>query len=169
MQLVDLGVRLFDEASSDGNTKAAERRSKRSLRRRLRRLRFKKHNLLHLFAKYNLVEGQDLPTKIDNACKIIESVDDSINVLDLKLKGLNEPLSNQELIITLYSYMQHRGYFYEIEEDEVKKPTEEQKANLNDIKEQLKTKSPSQIQKEHQNEFGKFMGLDGNSQFSNKD
>lgn len=169
MQLVDLGVRLFDEASSNGDTKAAERRGKRSLRRRLRRLRFKKHNLLHLFAEYNLVDGQNFDEKVDNACKIIEGVDDSINVIDLKLKGLNEPLSNQELIITLYSYMQHRGYFYEIEEENAKKPTEEQKANLNDIKKQLKTKFPSQIQKEHQNEFGKFMGLDSNSQFSNKD
>ena len=108
MQLVDLGIRLFDEASSDGDTKAAERRGKRSLRRRLRRLRLKKHNLLHLFAEYNLVDGQNFDEKVDNAKKIIESIDDNISPLDLKLKGLKEPLTNKELVIALYSYMKSK-------------------------------------------------------------
>lgn len=168
MQLVDLGVRLFDEASSDGNTKAAERRSKRSLRRRLRRLRFKKHNLLHLFAKYNLVEGQTFDEKVDNAKKIIENVDDDISPLDIKLKGLKEPLSNKELIIALYSYMNHRGFFYEVEDDATKKSKNDEEIKEK-VRQELKVKRfPSLIQEDNRINCDKYMGVIANSQFSNK-
>ena len=74
MQLVDLGVRLFDEASSKGDTKAGWRRGKRSLHKRLRRLRFKKHNLLDSFAEYNLVDAQNFDEKVDNAKKILKTL-----------------------------------------------------------------------------------------------
>ena len=178
MQLVDLGVRLFDEACPSGksaDTNAAKRRGKRSLRRRLRRFRFRKHNLIDLFGKYKIVEGDDFETRKNNFCKIIENMNTTTNPLDLKLKGLKEPLETDELAIVLYSYMQHRGFFYDIEEGKsvedqsksTKKISEEDKAKL-DVRLQLKTKFPSEIENEHW-KFGKYIGLNENSQFSNKD
>ena len=147
MQLVDLGVRLFDEACRSGesaDTNAAKRRDKRSLRRRLRRFRFRKHNLIDLFGKYKIVVGDDFETRKNNFCKIIENMDATTNPLDLKLKGLKEQLETDELAIVLYSYMQHRGFFYDIEEkDSNTKLKNEDKANLDNIREQLKTKLPS--------------------------
>ena len=173
MQLVDLGVRLFDEACPSGksaDTNAAKRRDKRSLRRRLRRFRFRKNNLIDLFGKYNILPGNNFEERKDNFCKIIENMDVSTNPLDLKLKGLKGSLETDELAIVLYSYMQHRGFFYDIEEDDSNtKLKNEDKTNLTNIREQLKTKLPSEIQKEHWNEFGKYIGLNENSQFSNKD
>ena len=175
MQLVDLGVRLFDESSSDGDTKAAERRGKRSLRRRLRRLRFKKHNLLHLFAKYNLVEGQTFDEKVDNAKKIIEKIDDNVSPLDIKLKGLNGTLNKKEIIIALYSYMNHRGFFYQVDDNKNKKSNlnKDEKVKLQQELEKLgkelkEKRFPSLIQEENRAKSNKYMGLIYNSQFSNK-
>lgn len=171
VQLVDLGVRLFDEASSDGKTNAAERRGKRDLRRRLRRFHFRKHNLIDLFGKYNILPGNNFEERKDNFCKIIENMNISTNPLDLKLKGLKESLETDELAIVLYSYMQHRGFFYDVdndEEDSNKKSTDKEKEHLKVVAEKLKTMFPSELQKENQESLGKFIGISDNSQISNK-
>ncbi|MBO6023090.1 hypothetical protein J6P59_01540 [bacterium] len=171
MQLVDLGVRLFDEASSDGDTKAAERRGKRDLRRRLRRFRFRKHNLIDLFRKYKILQGDDFRTCKNNFYNIIEKMDVNVSPLDLKLKGLKGELNPDELPIVLYSYMQHRGFFYDIEEDEEdseKKVKDQEKLHLKEVASKLKTMFPSQFQKQNQDSLGKFIGVSDNSQISNK-
>ena len=169
MKLLDLGVRLFDEASNGGAiTKAGQRRGKRSLRRRLRRLRFKKHNLLHLFAKYNLVDGQNFDEKVDNAKKVIENIDANINPLDLKLKGLKEKLTKKELVIALYSYMSHRGFFYDVQEDENKEKESEKKEET-EVKKFLQNHFPSEWENNNRIKFGKYIGLKNNSQISHKD
>ena len=119
-KLIDLGVRLFEQAADkDNETNASLRGDKRRTRRRLRRIKFKKNSLLHLFAKYNLTTGNSFEEKLENARAIIENgiFDENgiqIQPINLRLKALenNEQLSNEELIVVLYNYFSHRGFFY---------------------------------------------------------
>lgn len=95
--IIDYGVRLFDEADAENNR---TRRDKRSSRR----LKARKKNRINAIKYYLRQIG------------IIESINfESINnVYELRVKGLTEKLSHLELANVIINIAKHRGNFYEI-------------------------------------------------------
>ncbi|MBQ5492757.1 MAG: type II CRISPR RNA-guided endonuclease Cas9, partial [Mycoplasmataceae bacterium] len=183
-ELIDLGVRLFEEASdTDKQTNASIRRNKRTTRRRLRRIKFKKTSLIHLIAKTtNLVNGSCFEEKVEKVKEIICNgiVDQNcrqIQPLELRLKSLinNEQLTNEELIVVLYNYFSHRGFFYledESEEEINKKTTDTKETKNEEILSLIKDENSETINKEefpsikfyktNKDKFNKFIGLPEN-------
>jgi hypothetical protein len=92
--------------------------------------------------------------------------------LNLKVKGLSgEKLTRNEIIVCLYNYLQHRGFFYDINNDDNLNEIENnEKISLeNDTQLKLKEKYPSQIQKEDMDINGYYIGSSRNELFSNKE
>ena len=180
-KLIDLGVRLFEEAADkDNETNASVRREKRATRRRFRRIRFKKKNLIHLIARTNLVNGNTFEEKVDNVKEIIckgicDNNGTQIQPLELRLKTLlnNEQLTNEELIVVLFNYLSHRGFFYLNDEEQDKEKNENDIDILNQIQilEDLniidKNNFPSiKYYKKNKDKFLKFIGIPENSKIS---
>ncbi len=128
-QPIDQGVYLFDQAN-----KAEDRRAARSTRRRYNRTRYRKLRLKKLLAD----NGIDLSSKPNN------------ELLELRNKGLEDKLSEQEIVDILYFFVKNRGY---IPFEEGKDGVEKHKiAN----REENKNKYPCQIQKIILEEEGKY-------------
>ncbi|MBQ5492750.1 MAG: type II CRISPR RNA-guided endonuclease Cas9, partial [Mycoplasmataceae bacterium] len=201
-KLIDLGVRLFEEAANDDKqTHASLRGDKRRARRRLRRIKFKKNSLVHLFAKSNLVNGNSFEEKIEKVRNIIDNglFDENgtfIQPIDLRLKALvdNEQLSNEELMIVLFNYFSHRGYFYVNDDDKKDKKTkksdkdklDQNNKKLDDTKldkhentdyEEVENALNTQLSfndfptikyyKKNKEDFNKFIGIEENNKISN--
>lgn len=96
--IVDSGVRLFKEGSSEDNV---TRRSRRGSRRIVRRRKQRLDDYVFLSKKYGL----------------IESVEFKGNALDLRVKGLKEKLTNQELFEAMYQIVKNRGTSLETVEE----------------------------------------------------
>lgn len=120
--IIDLGVRLFNDVaeSNDGSLLNEKRRSSRTMRRRLNRIKTRKN----AFKKYMLENSQFLCDgwKIDeNDYKKLINIDITKfgvnNPVELKVKALNEKISKEELFYILFHYIHHRGFFYLTEED----------------------------------------------------
>lgn len=115
----DIGVRLFESIKTTGNNiqNAKIRRNFRQLRRSFRRKRFKKDQLIKLFIKYNFLQKQNIESK-QYKKEIIEIISNKTKPqkkpLDLIIDAIDNKrqLSIDELIIVLYSYFNHRGFFY---------------------------------------------------------
>lgn len=128
-QPIDQGVYLFDQAN-----KAEDRRAARSTRRRYNRTRYRKLRLKKLLAD----NGIDLSSKPNN------------ELLELRNKGLEDKLSEQEIVDILYFFVKNRGY---IPFEEGKDGVEKHKiAN----REENKDKYPCQIQKIILEKEGKY-------------
>lgn len=152
--LIDYGSRLFPDAANakDGKLENESRRSHRSMRRRIRRIKTRKNDLIKLLIKYNIVSDQDELAKILEEGIVNET--GNVPIVEIKYKGLKEKLSKEELLICLYHYIHKRGYFY-ITEDDLKEGTEESK------------KYPSEIQYEFYKKNGYYIGNEDNQNFSN--
>lgn len=157
--LINYGSRLFPDAANEkGEPENLERRNKRSARRRLSRIKNRKRDLLNLFIKNNLIANDDEFAKIlENG---LEDENGSIPIIKVKAKGLKEKLEKNELLLCLYHYIHHRGYFYITEED--LKETNKLDNNLNNVK-----KYPTEIQLEFFEKNGYYKGMDENQNFSN--
>lgn len=115
--LINTGVRLFDDPNHEKNGLAnTKRREARSARRRIRRIKTRKQALLNWFVKVGLCKDVDEASE-----KINYDIRDfgCENPIELKIKAMNEKVSNDELIAVLFHYIHHRGYFY-IDVDEIK-------------------------------------------------
>lgn len=109
--IIDYGVRLFDEADAKNNR---TRRDKRSSRR----LKSRKQNRIKAIKYYLKQIG------------IIDSTDfEHLNdVYELRVKGLTEKLSDLELANVIVNIAKHRGVFFEVISDEENNSSNE---NLN--------------------------------------
>lgn len=98
-EIIDYGVRLFDEGNVDNNLKRRSMRSSRRLksRKRINAIKYFLHSL-----------------------GFIETIDFEVlnNVYELRVRGLNEKLSNIELANVLVNIAKHRGVAYDIAIDE---------------------------------------------------
>lgn len=152
--LIDYGSRLFPDAANakDGKLENESRRNHRSMRRRIRRIKTRKNDLIKLLIKYNIISDQDELAKILEEGIVNET--GNVPVVEIKYKGLKEKLSKEELLICLYHYIHKRGYFY-ITEDDLKEETEDGK------------KYPSEIQYEFYKKNGYYIGNEDNQNFSN--
>ncbi len=140
-KIVHASSRIFPSANTDNN---AVRRKFRGSRRLLRRKKHRIKRLQDLFDKY------EIETSFNNF---------NLNPYELRVKGLSELLSNEELFAALKNITKHRGISYldDAEGDTSGNGTEYAKAI--EINQQLlKEKTPGQIQLDRLNRFGQLRG-----------
>ncbi|MDD1360727.1 type II CRISPR RNA-guided endonuclease Cas9 [Metamycoplasma hyosynoviae] len=122
-KVVDLGSRLFDEPNL-----ALDRRAFRSRRRMIRRKAYRNNKFYKLVLKYPDIFNVKTKEELQ---QIIKNVNHKYpNILDLKVKALENEVTSDESIAILHDYLENRGYFYEIiEEKEEKKKKDIEKTN----------------------------------------
>jgi CRISPR-associated protein, csn1 family len=106
----DLGVRIFErpEVPKTGKSLAEPRRIARSARHRLRRRRQRLNYLKRFFIDNNLIsEGRISDILSPTHPKKWRPIYDPYT---LRIKGLNEKLSPEELFVALYHIAKRRGY-----------------------------------------------------------
>ena len=101
-KIVDLGVRIFESAENpkDDKSLAEPRRIARSMRRRLARRGYRLDDIKSIFINAKLLTLEEI--------KSIHSAPN--NPYQLRAKGLDQVLTNQELFITVYHLAKRRGY-----------------------------------------------------------
>ncbi len=138
-RIIDLGVVTFSKLEDkDGKLKNQQRRDKRSKRRQRRRKTLRKQDLKDLFET-------DLNIKFDKI-----NFSNFKNPFELKLKGLNEKLSIEELCIVLFHYMKYRGFQSTRKVDD-KKSEGVILNKIQEIKEELKNKTITSVLLERYN------------------
>lgn len=139
--IIHASSRLFNSANPENN---ATRRSMRSARRLLRRRKHRVERVESLFEKY------DMEYSLKN---------ENYNPYEIRVKGLSEQLTNEELFIALRNLVKHRGISYldEAEADGGNSSSEYKEAIQRNEK-LLKEKMPSEIQLERLNKFGQIRG-----------
>ena len=180
LSIIKHGVRLFNTVDDPQTSKLlnAARREKRSYRRQINR----KKTLKRDFVKW-LIEGKYIKgIKIDDTSSFMQKFretylnevnsgktsnlnDNSLWIYELRLKALREKIPFDQLITILYWYLSHRGFKYEIkQDDEINKNSTE-----NDFAE-LRKKSdyPAEMQINYYRQYGKIRG-DFNRNFRNED
>ncbi|MCM1130379.1 MAG: type II CRISPR RNA-guided endonuclease Cas9 [Anaeroplasma bactoclasticum] len=122
-EVIDYGVRLFEEGNADNNLKRRRMRGARRLKSR------KKNRILAI--KYYL-----------KSLGLIDTIDFEIlnNVYELRVKGLTQKLSNIELANVLINIAKHRGVSYEVAIDEDDKESKSASSSLTYNTECLKKK-----------------------------
>ncbi|MBS3991090.1 MAG: type II CRISPR RNA-guided endonuclease Cas9 [Erysipelothrix sp.] len=111
-KIIDAGVRLFKEGQAGENVKRRTFRSGRRLnRRRVHRVKD--------FVKLAIKEGL-----------VKEDYEILSNPIELRVKGIRQKLSNEELFTALYHIVKKRGSSFEVVEDEKVKDEETAKASL---------------------------------------
>ena len=154
------GVRLFDDASyektNDKKTKNISRRAARQLRRIIRRRHFRNETFIKSLIENGYVKDKDEFYQI-----IHNSKDMPVN---LRVKGLKQELTKEEWICALFNYLQHRGFFYDISEDEdAESKSNDKTAIINE------EEYPSVTQQKYWNNKGYYISSDINSHVSNKE
>lgn len=136
-EIIDMGVRLFKSADASSNQ---QRREARSARRTLRRKRYRLQNVEELLSE----NGFSPPDTIN------------LNPYELRVRGLKEKLTPEELYAALFHLAKRRGISYLDEmEDEGKNLDQSLKIN----KELSKEKFPCEIQLERLEKYGKVRGI----------
>ena len=131
---------IFPEASAADNQ---VRREMRQSRRMKRRGRTRLNDFNKLWQKYNF----SIPQSRVN------------NIVDLKVKALNEEISLDELYLILYSYLKHRGISYlEDAQDDSVSGTSAYANGLKANAKALEKNYPCEIQKERLQTIGKYRG-----------
>ena len=110
-KIINLGSRLFPDAANpkDGKLLNAKRREMRHSRRRISRTRTRKQELISFFVDNKLIKNEEEVISLINYDINKYNVS---NPIELKVKALKEVVSNDELIIILFHYIHHRGFFY---------------------------------------------------------
>lgn len=115
--IIDRGVRLFEELKKDGKLKNQERREKRSARRMLSRRKNRKDDFIKLIVrKYQNIFGiNELATfeeTKNNFLNVVIGKNTNDSVIDMILEGLKSEIPPLSLVRVLYYYLSHRGYSY---------------------------------------------------------
>lgn len=135
--------RIFPAATADSNV---ERRGFRQARRLSRRKKHRGKRLLDLFEEYQLL------TDFSNLSL-------NLNPYQLRVKGMREKLTNEELFIVLKNIVKHRGISYldDAAEDDNNSSSEYGKA-VEENRKLLEDKTPGQIQLERFEKYGQIRG-----------
>ncbi len=122
-RIEDLGVRLFDsgETPDHKSRKSQERRKYRSVRRLIRRRAHRKDRVKKFLQKINLISCDKL--------KAWQEQNGNQNIFKVRLKGLEEKLTPEEIADCIIHICNHRGYceFYD-DDNSDKKAGENKKA-----------------------------------------
>ena len=135
--------RIFPAATADSNV---ERRGFRQGRRLGRRKKHRKVRLADLFSDAGLVTD-------------FSQVSINLNPYELRVKGLNEKLTNEELFIALKNIVKRRGISYldDANEDGESSSSDYGKA-VEENRKLLADKTPGQIQLERFEKYGQVRG-----------
>lgn len=103
-RIEDIGVRLFDSGENirQKASNAQERRGYRSTRRLLRRRKHRKERIKKFFLKIKLMNEVQL--------KAWQEQNGNQNVLQTRIKGLNEKLTPEEILDCIIHICNRRGY-----------------------------------------------------------
>ncbi|WP_010320922.1 type II CRISPR RNA-guided endonuclease Cas9 [Mesomycoplasma ovipneumoniae] len=129
-KILDWGTRTFEERKT-----ANERRAFRSTRRNIRRKAYRNQRFINLILKYkdlfelkNISDIQRANKKdTENYEKIISFFTEIYkkcaakhsNILEVKVKALDSKIEKLDLIWILHDYLENRGFFYDLEEENV--------------------------------------------------
>ena len=137
MEIIDAGVRLFKEGNKDDN--ANGRRPKRGARRLKRRRKHRIERVKDLLSQYKLLTSEKPPK--------------STNPYAIRVKGLNERLTTDELVIALLHLAKRRGiHNVDVIEDEKTSDNElSTKAQIQKNNKKLEDKYVAELQLERFN------------------
>lgn len=138
-KVLETGVSVFPSASAEKNV---ERREFRQARRLIRRRKTRLNDLKALLEKNNL--------KLDETLLL--------NPYEVRVRGLKEKLTKEELAAALYHIVKRRGISYALDDVEDGDSGTGYKEGLNKNQKLLKEKFPSEIQFERLQKFGKIRG-----------
>ncbi|WP_341493619.1 type II CRISPR RNA-guided endonuclease Cas9 [Mesomycoplasma ovipneumoniae] len=129
-KILDWGTRTFEERKT-----ANERRAFRSIRRNIRRKAYRNQKFINLILKYkdlfeleNISDIQRVNKKdTENYEKILSLFTEIYkkcaakhsNILEVKVKALDSKIEKLDLIWILHDYLENRGFFYDLEEENV--------------------------------------------------
>lgn len=139
-EVLEAGANLFDSADANNNV---ERRSFRQMRRLHRRRATRIKDFEKLWGKYNL----EIPK------------DECNNQLELRVKGLTQQLSYEQIYFVLKNMLLHRGisYLEDAVDDSASAKSDYQKGIKANQKE-LDNKYPCEIQLERLQKYEKYRG-----------
>ena len=142
-EIIHASSRIFPAATADSNV---ERRGFRQGRRLGRRKKHRKVRLADLFSDTGLITD-------------FSKVSINLNPYELRVKGLNEKLTNEELFIALKNIVKRRGISYldDANEDGESSSSEYGKA-VEENRKLLADKTPGQIQLERFEKYGQVRG-----------
>lgn len=128
LKIIKHGVRLFSTVDDKKTWKLKNetRREKRSMRRQKNRRLNLKLDFIKLLKKHQLIDLEIDPyfkkQYHDNFVK--KYIDPKANILELRTLGLTSALSLPQTIQVLYWYLSHRGFKYEIVDDQEQAKTQ---------------------------------------------
>lgn len=131
-RIEDLGVRLFDSGETPDHKarKSQDRRIYRGTRRLIRRRAHRKDRVKKFLQKINLISCDKL--------KAWQELNGNQNIFQVRLKGLDEKLTPEEIADCVIHICNHRGYREFYEEDSTDKDAGVIKAALADFEERFK-------------------------------
>ena len=142
-EIIHKNSRIFPAAQAENNV---ERRINRQGRRLTRRKKHRRVRLNHLFEESGLITD-------------FTKVSINLNPYQLRVKGLTDELSNEELFIALKNMVKHRGISYlDDASDDGNSSVGDYAQIVKENSKQLETKTPGQIQLERYQKYGQLRG-----------
>lgn len=142
-EIVHKNARIFPAAQAENNV---ERRTNRQGRRLTRRKKHRRVRLNHIFEESGLITD-------------FTKVSINLNPYQLRVKGLTDELSNEELFIALKNMVKHRGISYlDDASDDGNSSVGDYAQIVKENSKQLETKTPGQIQLERYQKYGQLRG-----------
>lgn len=138
-KILESGVRLFSGASAAKNE---ERRGFRQGRRLIRRRKNRLEDLKKYLKKEGFVGNFEVPS----------------NPYEIRLKGLSEKLSKEEIAIALYHIAKRRGISYDLGDVEEAGTGSNYQQSLSENQLLLAEKTPAEIQLERLEKYGEVRG-----------
>ena len=142
-EIIHKNSRIFPAAQAENNV---VRRTNRQGRRLTRRKKHRRVRLNHLFEESGLITD-------------FTNVSINLNPYQLRVKGLTDELSNEELFIALKNMVKHRGISYlDDASDDGNSSVGDYAQIVKENSKQLETKTPGQIQLERYQKYGQLRG-----------
>ena len=142
-EIIHKNSRIFPAAQAENNV---ERRTNRQGRRLTRRKKHRRVRLNHLFEESGLITD-------------FTQVSINLNPYQLRVKGLTDELSNEELFIALKNMVKHCGISYlDDASDDGNSSVGDYAQIVKENSKQLETKTPGQIQLERYQKYGQLRG-----------
>ena len=142
-EIIHTNSRIFPAAQAENNL---VRRTNRQGRRLTRRKKHRRVRLNHLFEESGLITD-------------FTKVSINLNPYQLRVKGLIDELSNEELFIALKNMVKHRGISYlDDASDDGNSSVGDYTQIVKENSKQLETKTPGQIQLERYQKYGQLRG-----------
>ncbi len=139
-KVIHANSRLFSAANAENNV---ERRGFRGLRRLTRRKKHRVKRVQDLFEKY------EITTDFKNL---------NLNPYKLRVKGLTEQLTNEELFAALRTIAKRRGISHLDDAEDDSTGSTDYAKSIDENRRLLKTKTPGQIQLERLEKYGQLRG-----------